>query len=213
MRPDIEPGAVFPDYELPDHTNATRQLSELLGEDPLILTLTRGHYCPKEHQQHQQLAMFFPQVAVAYTQMVTISTDEHHELQKFRASLGAQWTFLSDPGRIVQQDLDIQEYTDPRARPDDPAHRRARARARDPQRLLRILVLGTPVGRGPPPRPASRLGQDPSRLGSQHAGAARRLGVRRPVALPRLEQVVARTRARRDVTDTTRVVVNCAARE
>ncbi len=56
MRPDIEPGGVFPDYELPDHTNVTRKLSELQGDDPLILTLSRGHYCPKEHQQHQQLA-------------------------------------------------------------------------------------------------------------------------------------------------------------
>ena len=50
---------------------------------------------------------------MAYTQIVTIATDEHHTLQEFRASVGAQWTFLSDPGRIVQQDLDIQEYTDP----------------------------------------------------------------------------------------------------
>ena len=45
--------------------------------------------------------------------MVTISTDEHHTLQEFRASVGAQWTFLSDPGRTIQKDLDIQEYTDP----------------------------------------------------------------------------------------------------
>ena len=50
---------------------------------------------------------------MAYTQVATISTDPHHELQEFHASVGAQWTFLSDPGRIVQQDLDIQEYTDP----------------------------------------------------------------------------------------------------
>jgi peroxiredoxin len=113
MRSDIVPGGVIPDYALPDHTDTVCTLSELQGRDPMILTLSRGHYCPKEHQQHQQLAMFFPQVAVAYTQMVTISTDEHHELQEFRASVGAQWTFLSDPGRIVQQDLDIQEYTDP----------------------------------------------------------------------------------------------------
>ncbi len=28
-----------------------------------------------------------------------------------------QWTFLSDPGRTVQQDLDIQEYTDPEHNP------------------------------------------------------------------------------------------------
>ena len=55
----------------------------------------------------------YPKVAVAYTQMATISTDADHELKEFRASVGAQWPFLSDPGRTVQKDLDIQEYTDP----------------------------------------------------------------------------------------------------
>ena len=113
MRSDIAPGGTFPDYELPDHTDVPRKLSELQGEDPVILTLARGHYCPKEHQQHLALAAFYSKVAVAYTQIVTIATDAHHELQEFRASVGAQWTFLSDPGRIVQKDLDIQEYTDP----------------------------------------------------------------------------------------------------
>ena len=113
MRSDITPGGVFPDYALPDHTGTTRTLSELQGRDPLILTLARGHYCPKEHQQHLELAAFQSKVAVAYTQIVTIATDERHELQEFRASVGAWWTFLADPGRIVQRDLDIQEYTDP----------------------------------------------------------------------------------------------------
>ena len=60
MRPDMVPGAVFPDYELPDHTNTRRRLSELQGEDPMILTLARGHYCPKEHQQHLELAGVLP---------------------------------------------------------------------------------------------------------------------------------------------------------
>jgi peroxiredoxin len=111
MRSDIIPGAIFPDYSLPDHTGTVRTLSELQGRDPLILVLSRGHYCPKEHQQHLKLAAFQSKVAVAYTQMVTISTDEHHALQEFRASVGAQRTFLSDPGRTIQKDLDIQEYT------------------------------------------------------------------------------------------------------
>ena len=31
--------------------------------------------------------------------------------------MGAQWPFLSDPGRTVQQDLDIAEYTDPEHNP------------------------------------------------------------------------------------------------
>jgi hypothetical protein len=50
MRSDIKPGGTFPDYELPDHSSIRRKLSELQGDDPLILTLARGHYCPKEHQ-------------------------------------------------------------------------------------------------------------------------------------------------------------------
>jgi len=113
MRADIVPGATLPDYALPDQTGVVRTLGALQGDDPLILTLARGHYCPKEHQQHQELVAFYPKIAVAYTQIVTITTDPHHTLQEFRASLGAQWTFLSDVERIIQKDLEIQEYTDP----------------------------------------------------------------------------------------------------
>jgi peroxiredoxin len=79
----------------------------------MILVLSRGHYCPKDHQQHLELAAWQPQIAVAYTKIVTISTDNIVESREFRASVGASWTFLSDAGRKVQNDLDIQEYTDP----------------------------------------------------------------------------------------------------
>jgi peroxiredoxin len=112
MRADIAPGGTFPDYELSDHTETRRSLSELQGDDPLILVLARGHYCPKDHQQHVELAAAYPKMAVAYTQIVTISTDNILETREFRASVGAQWTFLSDAGRKLQKDLDIQEYTD-----------------------------------------------------------------------------------------------------
>jgi peroxiredoxin len=112
MRSDITPGSTFPDYELPDHESVVRRLSVLQGDDAMILTLARGHYCPKEHQQHLELAANYPKINVAYTRIVTIATDPHHTLQEFRNSVGGQWPFLSDPERIVQKDLDIQEYTD-----------------------------------------------------------------------------------------------------
>ena len=47
MRHDIVPGTVFPDYQLPDHTGTPRKLSELQGDDPLILTLSRGPLLPE----------------------------------------------------------------------------------------------------------------------------------------------------------------------
>jgi peroxiredoxin len=112
VRADIVPGASFPDYELTDHTKARRKLSELQGGDPMILLLSRGHFCPKDHQQHLELAAFYPKIAVSYTQIVTITTDNLLALNEFRSSVGAQWTFLSDVGRKVQKDLEIQEYTD-----------------------------------------------------------------------------------------------------
>jgi peroxiredoxin len=117
MRTDVVPGATFPDCRLPDHMGALRRLSELQREDPLILLLSRGHFCPKEHQQHLELAKFYPKIAVAYTQIVTITTDPHDTLQEFRASVGAEWPFLSDQSRRLQRDLDIDEYTDPEHNP------------------------------------------------------------------------------------------------
>jgi peroxiredoxin len=62
----------------------------------MILILARGHYCPKEHQQHLELAAHYPKIAAAYTQIVTIATDHDHTLQNFRNSVGAPWSFLSD---------------------------------------------------------------------------------------------------------------------
>jgi peroxiredoxin len=92
-------------------------LSDLQGRDPMVVVLARGNFCPKDHQQHLELAAAYPKIAVAYTQMVTISTDNILELNEFRAAVGAEWTFLSDAGRKIQKDLDIQEYTDPHHNP------------------------------------------------------------------------------------------------
>ena len=114
MRADIIPGATFPDYELPDQDGVTRRLSELQGDDPMILVLSRGHFCPKDHQQHLELAELKPRIDVAYTKVVTISTDDPVEAEAMRRDTGADWPFLSDPGRIVQKDLEIRE--------DDPYH-------------------------------------------------------------------------------------------
>jgi len=112
MRADIVPGGIFPDYELTDHTKTRRRLSELQGIDPMVLVLSRGGFCPKDHQQHLELAANYPKIRVAYAQIVTISTDNTLKTNEFRDSVGAQWTFLSDAGHKIQKDLDIQQYTD-----------------------------------------------------------------------------------------------------
>jgi len=113
MRPDIVPGAVFPDYELSDQRGMRRTMSELQGDDQLVLVVSRGGFCPKERRQHENLLQIHREMQVGYCRLVTISTDNLIETNEFRTAVGAGWTFLSDPGRKVQKDLDIAEYTDP----------------------------------------------------------------------------------------------------
>ena len=112
MRADIVPGAVFPDYVLSDHRAVHRRLSELQADDPLVLVLARGGFCPKDRRQHEGLLQLHREMQVGYCRLVTISTDNLIETNEFRNGVGAHWPFLSDPGRKVQKDLDIAEYTD-----------------------------------------------------------------------------------------------------
>jgi len=60
MRADIVAGAVFPDYELTDHTGEHRKLSDLQGPDPTILVLSRGGFCPRDIRQAEGLVPTIP---------------------------------------------------------------------------------------------------------------------------------------------------------
>lgn len=113
MRSDIIPGAVLPDYELFDHSAKRRKLSELQEEDPMILVLGRGGYCPKDRRQSEGLLDLNRELEVAYCRLVTVTTDNIIATNEYRSGVGAHWPFLSDARRVIQKDLDIAEYTDP----------------------------------------------------------------------------------------------------
>jgi peroxiredoxin len=113
MRADMVPGAIFPDYELSDHTGKHRKLSELQGQHPMVLVLSRGGFCPKDRRQAEGLVELHRELEVAYCRLVTVSTDNITETNEYRSGVGAHWPFLSDVRRVVQKDLDIAEYTDP----------------------------------------------------------------------------------------------------
>ena len=117
MRPDIFPGALLPDYALTDHRGKRRTLSELQGDDPMVLILSRGGFCPRDRRQHEGLLQLYREMQVGFCRLVTLSTDNLLETNHFRSGVGAEWTFLSDPGRKVQKNLDIAEYTDPEHNP------------------------------------------------------------------------------------------------
>jgi peroxiredoxin len=108
-------GAAFPNYSLLDHTGHRRTLSELQGEDPMIIVLAREAYSAKDQVQQKSLTQLWAEMkpGVGYCRLVTITTSDPQETLNYRSGVGAEWPFLSDPDRIVQRDLDIAEYTDP----------------------------------------------------------------------------------------------------
>ena len=108
----LEPGMTIPDFELPDEDGAMHRLSELQGENLMVLHLSRGEHCPRERQHHRELLRFHEWCSVAFTELVTIMPNDLHDVFKLKASTGAHWTFLADRDLEVQRHFDINEYTD-----------------------------------------------------------------------------------------------------
>lgn len=117
MNPAIAAGRRLADYVLPDHTKTPRRLSALQGDDPMLLVLIRGFFCPKDREQLKALTRFHPQLVVGNCRLVVITTDDWHTTNNLRQQLGAHYPFLYDEERRVRDDLDILEYTDPQHEP------------------------------------------------------------------------------------------------
>jgi peroxiredoxin len=109
----IKVGATLPDFELPDENGELQRLSELQGDDVLVLALGRGEHCPRERQHQRELLRFHEWSSVGFVQLVTVLPNDLHDVYKLKISTGAHWTWLADTELEVQQALDIGEYTDP----------------------------------------------------------------------------------------------------
>ena len=106
-------GAVLPDFELPDDTGIPRRLSDVQGDDAMVLMLGRGEHCPRERQHQREMVRFSEWCPVAFTRLVTVLPNDLDDTNKMRIATGAFWPYLSDAELEVQRTLDIREYTDP----------------------------------------------------------------------------------------------------
>src|SRR3954463_14955767 len=113
MSENLLPGMTLPDYELPDENGVMHKLSELQGEDLMVLMLGRGEHCPRERQHQFEMLKLQQFAPVAFTTLVTILPNDLHDTYKMKIATGAWWTFLSDGDFEVQRALEIDEYTDP----------------------------------------------------------------------------------------------------
>jgi peroxiredoxin len=106
VRTSLQPGRAFPD------TGNRRRLSDLVAGDPAVLQFYRGWWCPKEQAFFSRLIALQDEIEVGYARMISVSVDPSPVAAAFRAGLGARWTFLSDPDRMVQAELELRETTD-----------------------------------------------------------------------------------------------------
>ena len=112
MSKGLEPGAILPDFELPDEDGVLHTLSDLQGDNLMVLMLGRGEHCPRERQHQREMVRFHGWCPVAFTQLVTILPNDLHDIFRLRSSSGAHWPFLSDAELEVRNTLGIDEYTD-----------------------------------------------------------------------------------------------------
>lgn len=106
-------GLRWPDIALADHSGVMRTLSEVCGHDPVLLHTWRGTFCPKEQTFFRQVLLpLQDENDVAYTRIVSLSTEPPEVAYAFRAGLGARWTFLCDVDRRVLDRTGLNETTD-----------------------------------------------------------------------------------------------------
>ena len=113
MSKNLVPGERLPDFELPDENGVMHKLSELQGDNAMILMLGRGEHCPRERQHQREMVRFHGWDPVAFTSMVTVLPNDAHDVYRLRISTGAHWPYLCDSELEVQRTLGIEEYTDP----------------------------------------------------------------------------------------------------
>ena len=169
MSKNLEPGTTLPDFELPDENGDLHRLSDLQGDNCLVLMLGRGEHCPRERQHQREMVKFHEWCPVAFTELVTVLPNDLHDIVQDAIATGAHWTFLADADLEVQRHARHQRVHRPAPRPRRrAAHADPLARPEDREGLRRLLVLGPPVGRtssGPTCRrsiSASRPDYDPT---------------------------------------------------
>ena len=72
MSKNLEPGMTLPDFVLPDENGDLHRLSELQGDNCLVLMLGRGEHCPRERLQQREMVKFHEWCPVAVTEIVTV---------------------------------------------------------------------------------------------------------------------------------------------
>jgi peroxiredoxin len=117
VRDDLQTGAPFPAFSLPDHTGRELGLDELSRGRPLVLCFVRGWWCPKEQVRVRMLVALQEEITRETASLAVVTVDPPAVNGAFRAGIGASFPFLSDEDRRLAEELELIEITDRKHRP------------------------------------------------------------------------------------------------
>ena len=174
----VKVGATLHDFELPDENGDLHRLSELQGDDIMVLMLGRGEHCPRERQHQREMLKVHEWCSVAFTQLVTVLPNDLHDVFKLKISTGAHWTWLADTELEVQTALDIREYTDDLHDANVPHTLMLSPGLKIEKVVRRVLVLGPAVAVSALGGPAGALDAHQGRLRPDDRRGEARVGGR-----------------------------------
>ena len=101
-----------PDFSLLDQDGKTRTLSELRGDQPLLLFYYRGAFCPTTHKQLTDYADIYSRFKPLGAQLVAVSVDDSATSRKLADDLKIEFPLLSDTDFKLAQDYGVYKSDD-----------------------------------------------------------------------------------------------------
>ncbi len=101
-----------PEFSLLDQDGKQQTLTELRGDQPLLLFYYRGAFCPTTHKQLTDYADIYSRFKPLGAQLVAVSVDAPETSQKLADELKVEFPLLSDTEFSLAQDYGVYKSDD-----------------------------------------------------------------------------------------------------
>lgn len=97
----LKPGSIAPDFDLPDHADRKRRLSELVADGPLILYFYPADFTPGCTREACDFRDLHAQILGAAHRVVGVSPQSPESHRRFREQHSLPFVLLSDEDKTV----------------------------------------------------------------------------------------------------------------
>ena len=103
----LKPGAIAPDFSLPDHDGVERSLSELLTEGPLVLYFYPADFTPGCTKEACSIRDMQDDLVESGLRVVGVSPQDAASHTRFREKHSLNFPLLADESKAVIRQFDV----------------------------------------------------------------------------------------------------------